>query len=118
MEAGHDAKIRGAEQLEHFIGFVMPDHEQDRLVVGGPMALIDLGCQVPRLVLQLAIAREAAPGRRRNLEKRETALPLRMAHQERIDGPHAVENALRVIETLDTHAQPDAVVETEARTHD
>ena len=67
---------------------------------------IDFVSEPLRLSLQRAVCIELAASRRSSLDEYEPSLPRRQPRQQVIDGPHPVQNALRVVEALDPDGDP------------
>ena len=63
------------------------------------------------LILQHAVCRQLAPGRRRNLQKRYFAAQVRAGVEKDLDRMKPLEDALREIPTLDTESQRHVVAD-------
>ena len=93
------------KSLKTSAGFVMLNQQVDRLIGAVAMSRVDVLGQRHRLALQRAVTCELAARRCRHLNKGETPVPGRLAGQEIVDGPHAIEDALGVVEALDANRQ-------------
>src|SRR5207253_5145762 len=84
---------------------VVLDLEDDRLVMVLAEALVDARGERAHAGIQVLVLVDRAARRRRDLDEGELAYPARLELEQPLDRAEALENAFRVVQTIDADAE-------------